>query len=306
MSPDPADSGGRPTFLIIGAARSGTTFLARHLARHRDVSFSDPKETHFLAFPDQQLAFTGPGDAETINRVAVTDPTRWHALFDDAPARGEGSVSTLYHPDVAVDTIRAHCPDVRLIAVLREPVDRAYSAWLYQVGRGFETASFDDALADEGRRIANGWHHIWHYEAMGHYPSQLRPFIEAFGRDRLLVLDHADVELDPATALDRCFAFIGVEPQELGGLDAEVNRGGQPRSQALAGAMSRARRVEPLRQAVKKLVPFAVRERIRSANLDRPPMPTDARDRLRAAYADDGPALVDLLGDAAPRWARDR
>lgn len=296
-----------PTFLIIGAARSGTTFLAQQLASHPDVSFSDPKEPHFLAFPGQPLTFTGPGDAETINRVAITEPDRWHALFDrPTSARGEGSVSTLYYGSTAIETIRSHCPDVRCIAVLREPVDRAYSAWLYQVGKGYETESFEHALDLEADRIAAGWHHMWHYEAMGHYASQLTTFIDALGLDRLLVLDHRALQDDPTTTIGRCFAHLGLPAVSLTDLDFEVNRGGTPRSRAVAGALARARRVEPVRRAIKAVVPFKVRERLRAANLDQPPMSVTARDRLRAAFADEAEQLRSLLGDEAPAWTTDR
>ena len=292
-----------PTFLVIGAARSGTTFLTRHLGRHPDIAITDPKEPHFLAYPGRRLDFGGPGDDETINRLAVTDADRWLALFDPrSPQRGEGSVSTLYRAETAVEAIREHCPDVRLVAVLRDPTARAHSAWLYQTGRGFETLDFDEALDAEPDRIASGWHHLWHYEAMGHYATQLEPFLEAFGADRLLVLDADDLRADPAGTLDRCFAHLGVASIPLGGLDVEVNQGGVPRHRTVARAMRWARRTEPVRRAVTTVVPAGVRERIRSADLDRPVIDPDAAARLQAAYEQDRAALRRLLGDAAPGW----
>ena len=75
-----------PDFLIIGAARCGTTALARTLQQHPDIFFSTPKETHFLAFAGRTLDFRGPGDELMMNRVATTDPQKFAALFDSARA----------------------------------------------------------------------------------------------------------------------------------------------------------------------------------------------------------------------------
>ncbi|MCA9246295.1 MAG: sulfotransferase, partial [Planctomycetales bacterium] len=100
-----------PDFLIIGAARSGTTALAKILQQHPDIFLSEPKEPHFFAFADQPPCFTGPGDDVMMNRVAVTDPKAFEALFSGAPTsalRGEGSVSTLYYHDSSIPNIQRY------------------------------------------------------------------------------------------------------------------------------------------------------------------------------------------------------
>jgi hypothetical protein len=296
---------GVPTFLLIGAARSGTTYLAHHLGRHPDVVFADPKEPHFLAYEGVPTAFNGPGDDTVLNRVAVLDRERWKALFPGgALAQGEGSVSTLYHPEHAVPRIQELCPDADLLVVLREPAERAHSAWSYQVSRGFETLSFEDALDAEPERIASGWQHLWHYVEMGRYARQLRPFIDAFGLDRILVIDYDELRSDPASVLHRSFRFIGVQPVTLGGLEQGINAGGEPRSELVTRVMNRARSIEPLRRAVRAAVPVTVRERIRSANLRSTTLPEATRKRLDSEFEPDRVELLELLGDRAPNWAR--
>jgi glycosyltransferase involved in cell wall biosynthesis len=295
---------GVPTFLLIGAARSGTTFLTHHLGRHPDVHVSEPKEPHFLAYGGDEHEFRGPGDETVVTRAARFDEPSWRALFPGGClAQGEGSVSTLYRWDRAVPRIAELCPDVRMIVVLREPVERTHSAWAYQVSRGFETLSFADALDAEPDRIAAGWQHLWHYVAMSRYSEQLQPFITAFGRSRLLVLDYGDLRRDPQHALSRCFAFLGVDPLELGGLDLDINAGGQPKSRLVLQAMKLARSVEPVRRAVRATVPVRVREQVRNANLRTDTVGLDVRGQLDERFVEERAALVALLGTDAPAWA---
>jgi hypothetical protein len=297
-----------PDFLVIGAARSGTTMLTRVLGGHPDIEFTDPKEPQFLAFAGQTLAFCGPGDAETINRRAVTDEAGWRGLFaalPPVPLKGDGSVSTLYYPDTAIGSIERYCPDVPMIALLRDPVARAHSAWSYVTGRGYETKSFTEGLDLEDERIAAGYHHIWHYTRQGDYADQLRPFIDRFGRDRLLVVEYEALVADPAGQLARIFAFLGTDPAGVDNLGAEVNLGGQNRIRAVQLGINWLRRRERLRAVVRSATPYRTREWVRRRNLKRVEMPAELRPRLEARFADGRRELAELLGPDAPSWTAD-
>lgn len=305
MSPTPLAHG--PTFLVIGAARSGTTLLTHVLGRHPDVFLTDPKEPHFLAFAGQAVDFAGPGDADTINRFAVTDEQHWRQLFapgSNSRHRGEGSVTTLYYAEQAISNIRTHCPDVKMIALLRDPVDRAFSAYSYLVGRGWETESFERGLELEQQRRAMRWHHLWHYTSMGFYSRQLAPFIEAFGRDRLLVVGYEDLVAQPALRLKEIFDFLGLDQHGIDALGAEVNVGGRPHSRTMTRAMNWLRRRERPRAVVRAVVPFRLREWVRRRNLERMELPGPTRPMLESMYAEERDALVELLGHDAPSWAR--
>lgn len=264
MTPAP-----RPTALIIGAARSGTTALAQSLRAHPDVFVTQPKEPHFLALGRQRPDYRGPGDDRTINREVVTDAATYHGLFasTDAAVRVEASVSTLYAPDVAIPAIRRHAaPDVRLVAVLRDPVARAFSSYQYLRSRGHETApSLAAAVELEDERVEAGYHHLWHYTRMSRYHEQLVPFVEAFG-DRLLVLDHADLQTDPVHTLGRVAAHLGIAAAGMGLPTGPANASGQPRSRTVQQALTRVAQSR-LRPVATRLVPFRARERIRSLNL---------------------------------------
>ena len=286
-----------PTFLLAGAARSGTTAVAEALRRHPDVFVTDPKEPHFLAFGPGRPDFRGPGDDETVNRLAVTDPDAYRALFRPGAgcrARGEGSVTTLYRAADAVQRVGEFAPDAHVFVILRDPVHRAFSAHQYLRARGFEPLEdFEAALDAEPRRIADRWQHLWHYTAMGRYGEQLTTLVDALGPDRVSVLFHDDLEADWDGALGAICGRLGVEHRP--GPGRPVNTSGAPRSQVLQAVLRWPARHPRLRAAGRRLVPYTAWQRLRAANLAATELPAGAEDRLRAGFADDLGTLRDLL-----------
>jgi hypothetical protein len=268
------------------------------------VFVTDPKETHFWAFTGSPRTFSGPGDDDMFNRHLVTDPDRYLALYAGsagALARGDGSVSTLYHPSASIDAIRRYAaPDVRLVCLLREPAARAHSAYLYLRSRGYEHLdTFAAGLAAEPDRIASGHHHMWHYRAMSRYADQLPAFAEAFG-DRLLIAVCEEVQADPGAFSHTLLEFLGLDPEPPLDLTTEVNRGGEPRSALVTRTFGALRRHTFVRRAVRAVVPTRVRESVRRVNLaPTPPLDLSA---LRTEFIPDVAAVEHLLGRPVPAW----
>jgi hypothetical protein len=292
-----------PQFLIIGAARSGTTALYQYLAEHPRLFLTEPKEPHYFALAGTTPAFTGPGDRQTINRLAVTDTDAYLRLYRDArpdQVRGEASVSTMYSPG-AVDRVREEAPDARLVAVLRDPVDRAFSSWSYLRSRGYDAGSFEECLSAEEERTAAGWSHMWQLARLSRYAEQLAPFAATFG-DRLLVVVQEEFAADPAGQLRRVLEFLAVDPDVRIDASRRVNAAGLPRSRAVTSALNSLRRSPALRRLVTTAVPQRQRERIRSANLDRTTVDPGTRARLAAQLAGDVADLQELLGRRLTMW----
>ncbi|NEK59342.1 sulfotransferase [Geodermatophilus sabuli] len=293
-----------PDFLVIGAARSGTTALTSFLGEHPDVFVSTPKEPHFLAFPGGAPRFAGLGDDDLINRGAVRDEQAWRDLFRGRSERrrGEGSVTTLAHPDASIPAIERLCaPGCRLVVMLRDPVDRAFSSWLYLRSRGYDAGSFEECLAAEDERTRAGWSHMWQLARLSRYAEQLVPFAAAFG-DRLLVVVQEEFAADPTGQLRRVLEFLEVDPDVDIDPSRRVNAAGLPRSRAMASALNTFRRSPVLRRVVTAVVPQRQRERIRSANLDKTTVDPATRARLAALLADDVRDLQELLGRPLTMW----
>ena len=144
-----------PTFLVIGAAKSGTTSLHRYLGQHPDIFVSRVKEPGFFAFEGQSLDFDGPGD-EWIQQTVATNIDAYAHHFEGVTSEkaiGESSPVYLYSKE-APGRIATHLENPHLIAILRDPVDRAFSQFLFFVQCGREPLrDFGAALDAESSRI---------------------------------------------------------------------------------------------------------------------------------------------------------
>lgn len=296
-----------PTFLIVGAARAGTTSLAEGLRTHARVFVTQPKEPHYFAWHGQDVDFQGPGDSDTVNRVAVTDRESYLRLFPAEHsflALGDGSVSTMYYSERAVPEIKAMNPEMKLVVILREPVDRAYSSFQYLKTRGFEPQEhFLDAVADEERRKTERWHHLWHYTSMSRYADDVRRLQEGLGRERVGIFFYDDLQQDYAGSLRAVQDFLEVPPDTDQDLDVpRVNVSGTPRLLVLQKAIQRATGNELLRRTVKGMTSYRFRERIRRSGL-RPAAATAAeRAELEPRFTADLNALRDLVDGPVPTW----
>lgn len=294
-----------PDFLVIGAAKSGTTALWSFLRQHPQVFMPELKEPHHFAFePDRPApVFKGPG--ATIHQ-AVTNQRAYAALFEpagSARAVGEASALYLYLPDAAA-RIEAALPDVRLVAILRQPADRAFSSYQHLKRQGREPApGFEAALELEERRISDGWGFLWRYRDLGHYPRQLRAYLERFGPERLLVHLYDDLLRDPRAVMRRTYQFLGVDPGFEPDVSARTNVGGVPRAGWRGRLLSRR---SPVRRAASVFVPARLRRRAGALadrqGLRRETLDPESRRRLTEEFRGEILELGRLLERDTSAW----
>lgn len=295
-----------PSFVIAGAPRAGTTWLYHQLSKHPAVYMAPNKgEPRFYAVHESDpLVFSGPGDDKWLDHF-VQKRESYEALYAGAQAgqlRGEASSDYLYRSRTAADRLHREVPEARLIFILRDPARRAYSNWLQHVQHGREPLSFAEALDAEEERIERGWAWWWHYARRGYYADQLEPFLDAFPRERILILLHDDLRRDPRQLLAQVCRFLEIEPVAGERAEQRHNQSLVPRSPAHA----RARRlVRPAAAASAALLPKGAEERLRRWFQGRTLGPTisDADyQRLRRAYARDSERLADLTGLDLSAW----
>jgi len=292
-----------PDFLVIGAAKSGTTAFFSYLRQHPDVFMPAIKEPHYFAFEGTRPQFKGP--RASINS-AITDRAEYLQLFATAgraKAVGEASNLYLYLPGTA-ERIHRAIPGARLIAVLRQPADRAYSSYLHLKRDGREpAATFEDALLLESKRRDAGWGFLWRYRDMGRYAQQLRRFLDVFPRERILVHIYDDFVRSPREVMAATFAFLDVDPSFEPTLGLRPNRGGVPRRGWRRVLLSRA---GPVRRLVARNLPRRARDRVRSAidaqALAHEPMSPATRRLLTSEYRDEIEDLQRLLNRDLSPW----
>ncbi len=207
----------RPNFLIIGAPKCGTTALHAVLARHPQIYMSRRKEPFFFTFENLPPDFADPG-GEPFRRHAVTDWESYQALFADAESHiAIGEASALYltnfRPEQTAENIRRRLPEVCLIAVLRQPADRAYSHFTYNRQRGYEPLrDFRQALAAEEQRIAANWAPPCRYRRDGWYFHNLRPYFARFPRSHIRIYLYDDWNTQPHALLSDVCTFLQIDP----------------------------------------------------------------------------------------------
>ena len=159
-----------PDVFVIGAPKAGSTAVHAALARHPAVHMSDPKEPkYFLCGDAPPPSFRGPGDAHS-RKEWVWRRAAYEALFAEASPGARLGESTPFYlwSTEAHARIADAVPEARLIAVIRDPVDRAYSNWSHLWSHGYEpVGDFVEAVELEPERIADGWAPFWRYVDLG-------------------------------------------------------------------------------------------------------------------------------------------
>ena len=149
-----------PNFIVIGASKAGTTSLYEYLKQHPQIYMSPMKELRFFAIEGEKVDFCGPWDRIEIERYSIKTLEDYKNQFQgvtDEIAIGEASPWYLYS-EKAPKSIKSYIPDAKLIAILRDPVDRAYSHFSMHVMNGREPlADFTQALQEEEERILNNY-----------------------------------------------------------------------------------------------------------------------------------------------------
>ena len=291
-----------PNFIIIGAQKSGTTSLYHYLNQHPEVFMSPIKETHFLDYGDGKRMDGGRG---RVPGPPVTSFEQYESLFDGVcgeKAVGEATPTYIYLPD-SPGLIRHHMPGAKLVAILRDPVDRAYSAFQHAVRNGKEPLrDFAAALAEEDRRVERNWHPIFHYKTRGFYHAQLTRYGDALEEDRLRVYLYEDLRNDQLGLMRDIFGFLGVDEAFTPDTSTRYNISGVPRNRAVG---TLAKRVGGLIPALKRVVPFEARQRIkRRVFVKAPPLDPAIRRSLIHAYHDDIIELQTLLGRDLSAWLK--
>ena len=295
---------GLPDFLIVGAAKAGTTSLYHYVRRHPEIYMSPVKEPRYFALAGHPLDFTGPGDGRLFATTATTleDYRRLFAGRRNETVAGEASV--LYLPDAgAAAAIAEAIPGARIVAVLRNPAERAYSGYLYHARDGREPLSFEEALAAEDDRRAAGWFTAWQYRGQGFYHRHLSRYYERFPTEQIRVFLYEDLDRDPHGFLRELFRFLGVDDAFQPDVSVRWNPSGRPRSRRFQRVLTGH---HPVKEAVKRVIPpewgHRVIDRIQVANLERPPLSPETRADLVAGYEDDIRRLEQLIGRDLSGW----
>ena len=178
----------------------------------RSIASPIKEPKYYMCWDAPPPSYSGPGDAHS-NREWIWRRAEYEALFQEAPEgalRLESTPFYLYLPG-ARRRIAEELPDAKLIVIVRDPIDRAYSNWMHLWVDGLEPIpDFVDAWHAEDSRVAAGWAPFWHYRRLGRYGEQLADLFELVERDRVFVLRYWQLVSHPQETLNRVAGFLGI------------------------------------------------------------------------------------------------
>ena len=298
-----------PNFLIVGAAKSGTTSLYKYLLEHPDI-YLPQKRKELRFFSSMSADYKGPGD-ENINQSIIQSIDEYKVFFDDVvyqKAIGESSPDYLYHYEKSVENIKKYLGDVKIIIILREPVSRAYSHYLMYVRDGREELSFEDALINENDRIQNNWEWGWAYKYAGLYHTQVKAYLENFSNVKVYLFD--DLKNDESKLMKDLYGFLDVDASFIAtNLDEKFNISGVPKYKFIQKLITQKNIIKTIVKPIMDFVLSAkmkktIVDRIKNKNLIRKAMSEGTKKELKEFYAEDIKKLELLIDRDLSIWLR--
>ena len=287
-------------FMIIGAQKAGSTSLYDYLTAHPDVFMPGLKDGHFFSDDDEYRQLN-----EVLQRV--------YRGSTDFRSRGGGDVLLIFKPH-SISRLLAHNPEMKLLAILRNPVDRAYSAYWHARQLTWEkAATFEEALEAEPPEgsealAAKPWRA---YVNRGHYFEQLTACLQHTSADRLKVLLLDDMKSDPAGTVAETWSWLGLDPARG---SANFGKRSNPASVPRIPWLHRFfwgpgwhKRI--YRRMVPRGLRYGLRERLLRPMIDRnlkplnyPPINPDTRKRLAEHFRPHNRRLAEMLGRNLNHW----
>ncbi|WP_462252982.1 sulfotransferase family protein [Ekhidna sp.] len=285
-----------PNFFMVGAMKSGTTSLYHILGEHPDIYFPSYKEPHYFVSPGEKLMFNGKDDMMIANKIFLHKSDEYFELFNNKEKykiRGDASAMYLYYPQ-ASKNISEFDSSAKILVVLRNPVDRAYSSYLHLRRDDRESFSFEEALKEEKARIDNKFNPLWHYRRVGLYADQVQRYLDNF--EKVKVVIYEDFKSNPEKILSEICDFLSIEEFQFD-LAKRFNVSGVPKSRFVHNALRKPNKIKSL---FKGMIPESIKTKVKNhlvnLNLEKAsPIDPITRRSLLEFYESDISKLENIL-----------
>lgn len=299
-----------PNFLIIGAEKGGTTSLYHYLNQHPDIFMSPEKEPFYFICANGHPPLLGNRvNDDRFLRTRITDFEEYKKLFEGVSgesAIGEASASYIYDP-LACKRIKDTIPNAKIIVVLRNPVDRAFSNFKHCVGRGVEPLrDFKEAINSEEMRMKENWGLVHYYKEKGYYFKYLKQYYDNFPKENIKVYLYDEYKLYPEKICKDIFSFLSVDPTFSPEFSTKhnVSKTSGYKNNVFTKIL---RSKNPLKLFAKNLIPQSTKDKIVNLMEDHnseeiSPMDDSFRQMLISEYNEDINNLEKLIDKDLSKW----
>ena len=297
-----------PSFLFAGTAKAGTTSIAQYMEQHPEIKIPRKETFYFLReiYRNNDL----PYPAQRAREEYILEAEEYEQIYEGLEGYITGEVGTgyLFHHEDAIPMIKEVLgEEVKIIIVLRDPVERCYSSYRHFTKDLHEELAFEDALEKEVERASNDWDFMWQHRAQGLYAAQVEAYQKAFKYVKVLLYE--DLRKDPKFFMDEVFRFLELRPLQTLDTSKEHNPSGDPKSKALQRFITHENPIKKIIRPVFRIFFSAekrarMRKEMKGKNLSQgAKMSDDMRMKLRAYYAQDIERLKTLLGRDLKEWS---
>lgn len=275
-----------PNFLIVGAAKAGTTSLYYYMQQHPEISFPKLKEPKYFSSKFLKFPHNGPGD-KSVDKYAVKNWVEYKKLFENLKNKyvGEASPDYLFYSKFTANEIFNTLGDIPIIIILRDPVKRAFSAFSYLVRDSRETLTFSEALEKEEERLANNWDFIWGYKKGSLYYYQIAEFKKYFSKIKLIIFE--EFVKNTKSEVNNLYNFLSLP--SISDLNLQVhNPSGIPTNILTKYILSRESTISTsLREILKRIVPRSILEDIAAKSLTKLELESEIGKKLYKHFEND-------------------
>ena len=303
----------KPNLLIVGAQKSGTTSLHNYLSQHPDVFMSEMKELAY--FSRENRPFLVPNEKDHIGyqwyskRAHIDCDYKYIKEFNKCKNEkiiGESSAEYLYYSNTADDVYRFN-PNMKIIIVLRNPVNRAFSAYSDLKLKLSDIGSFNEELTLENKRIHELYHYKWHFKNVGMYYHQVKTYLEYFPEEQIKIILFENLISDSSLVMKDICNFLDVDNSFYEEYNFEkYNFSGTPKNRVLFNWMNQR---NPIKTLFKEFIPYNIRRNIKRTvnnnNLNKEKMNAEICNELKIYFQNDIEQLENMINVDLSKWKGD-
>jgi len=284
-------------FFIVGAPKAGTTSLYHYLSEHPQVEMSSQKEPDY--FSDKAIHQQGMYYGK--NRVNTLD--KYESLFvqKEGVVYGEGSVSYLFYDNVAED-IKKYNPNAKIIIMLRNPIERAFSHYLMDYRLGLVSDSFENIITKKSKH-KNAHLFYQQYIEVSKYANQIQRYLDFFEKENILFIDYEDLKNNVSKTVDQVYDFLNISTEFAADINTKYNTFTMPKNKGIRFIYS----FVFLRKILTFFLPIYLVKNIRAFLFKadkKPELLKETRSQLSIIFNNDIKKLEEVLGKNYSKWIK--